>query len=90
MQIKGATEQYMEQMTGSKLGKEYKKFVYHHPAYLVKSYPVFSSLALSETHEFGYFWYHSVSNVSTFNQFLLSIMFSNFSLTDLESSKLTM
>jgi hypothetical protein len=34
MQIKEATEQYMEQMTGSKLGKEYKKFVYHHPAYL--------------------------------------------------------
>ena len=34
MQTKEATEQYMEQMTGSKLGKEYKKFVYHHPVYL--------------------------------------------------------
>ena len=27
-------EQNMEQMTGSKLGKEYDKAVYHHPAYL--------------------------------------------------------
>ena len=25
---------YMEQLTGSKLGKEYIKAVYHHPAYL--------------------------------------------------------
>ena len=27
-------EQDMEQQTGSKLGKEYDKAVYHHPAYL--------------------------------------------------------
>ena len=27
-------EPYMEQMTGSKLGKEYVKAVYCHPAYL--------------------------------------------------------
>ena len=29
-----ATELYMEQQTGSKLGKEYVKAVYCHPAYL--------------------------------------------------------
>ena len=29
-----ATEPYMEQVTGSKLGKEYVKAVYCHPAYL--------------------------------------------------------
>ena len=28
-------ELYMEQRTGSKLGKEYVKAVYHHPAYLI-------------------------------------------------------
>ena len=31
---KEATEPYMEQVTGSKLGKEYVKAVYCHPAYL--------------------------------------------------------
>ena len=35
MQIKKQQlEQYMEQQTGSKLGKEYIKAVYCHPAYL--------------------------------------------------------
>ena len=29
------TELYMEQLTGSKLGKEYNKAVYCHPAYLI-------------------------------------------------------
>ena len=29
-----ATELEMEQQTGSQLGKEYVKAVYHHPAYL--------------------------------------------------------
>ena len=29
-----ATEPYMEQLTGSKLGKEYDKVVYCHPVYL--------------------------------------------------------
>ena len=35
MQVKKQQlELYMEQLTGSKLGKEYIKAVYHHPAYL--------------------------------------------------------
>ena len=35
MQVKKQQlELYMEQWTGSKLGKEYVKAVYHHPAYL--------------------------------------------------------
>ena len=35
MQVKKQQlELYMEQMTGSKLGKEYVKAVYFHPAYL--------------------------------------------------------
>ena len=35
MQVKGQQlELYMEQQTGSKLGKEYLKGVYCHPAYL--------------------------------------------------------
>jgi len=29
-----ATEPYMEQLTGSQLGKEYNKAVYCHPVYL--------------------------------------------------------
>ena len=31
---KQQSELYMEQQTGSKLGKEYVKAVYYHPAYL--------------------------------------------------------
>ena len=34
MQVKKKTEPDMEQLTGSKLGKEYVKAVYCHPAYL--------------------------------------------------------
>ena len=35
MQVKKQQlEPYMEELTGSKLGKEYIKAVYHHPAYL--------------------------------------------------------
>ena len=35
MQVKKQQlELYMEQQTGSQLGKEYVKAVYHHPAYL--------------------------------------------------------
>ena len=34
MQVKEQLEPYMEQLTGSKLGKEYFKTVYCHPAYL--------------------------------------------------------
>ena len=33
MQVKQQLEPDMEQLTGSKLGKEYLKAVYHHPAY---------------------------------------------------------
>ena len=32
--MKQQLESYMEQLTGSKLGKEYHKAVYCHPAYL--------------------------------------------------------
>ena len=36
MQVKKQQlEKDMEQWTGSKLGKEYIKAVYHHPAYLI-------------------------------------------------------
>ena len=34
MQVKKQLELYMEQWPGSKLGKEYVKAVYCHPAYL--------------------------------------------------------
>ena len=32
---KQKSEPYVEQLTGSKLGKEYKKAVYCHPVYLI-------------------------------------------------------
>ena len=36
MQVKKQQlESYMKQLTGSKLGKEYDKAVYHHPVYLI-------------------------------------------------------
>ena len=34
IKIKKKKERYMEQLTGSKLGKEYNEAIYCHPAYL--------------------------------------------------------
>ena len=50
MQVKKQQlELYMEQQTGSKLGKEYIKVVYCHPAYLTYMQSTLRNAGLEET-----------------------------------------
>ena len=55
MQIKKQQfEPYMEQRTGSKLGKEYVKAIYFHPAYLI--------YMQSTSHEMPYWMKHKLES----------------------------
>ena len=49
MQVKKHLELDMEQQTGSKLGKEYIKAVYCHPAYLTYAEYIMRNAGLEET-----------------------------------------